>query len=257
MENFNLEKIIKINKWSKNLFIISSTRKSNFKFNNGEFVILGLNYNNKFISRAYSISSSNYEENLEFLSIKIEKGLFTSILSSLKINDEIFISKKSTGTIKINNLMPGACNLWMFSTGTGISPFISIIKDFNIYKNYKNIILVHSTKKKEDLIFKNYLSNIFNKNNFEFFNNFKFIYYPIVTKENFKNFERMTDSIKNNKIFYEIGLNKFDLNKDRIMICGNIEMIKDLKNIIEKEYNFLEYNNNNLGHFVTEKAFVS
>lgn len=256
MDKYNLEKIRNIHHWNKNLFSLSLTRNKNFNFKNGEFVLIGLNINKKFIFRAYSILSSNYENHLDFLSIKIKKGEFTNRLKYLNLNDDIYISKKPTGTLVVENFIPGGDVLWLISTGTGITPFLSIIKNFKIYNIFKKIILIHSVNYKNDLSYKYYINNIFLKNSFYLFK-YNLIYYPIVTKENFINFKRITNIIENNKLFYDLNLIKFNKIYDRIMICGNMEMIKNMTKIIENKYKFFEGNSKNLGYYLIEKAFIN
>lgn len=255
MDKYNLEKIKNIHHWDKNLFSISCTRNKNFNFKNGEFVLIGININKKIIFRSYSILSSNYENYLEFLSVKIKRGEFTNRLKYLNINNDIYISKKSTGTLVVENFIPEGENLWLISTGTGITPFLSIIKNFKIYKIFKKIILVHSVNYKNNLSYKYYINNIFIKNSNYLFN-YNLIYYPIVTKENFINFKRISNIIENNKLFYDLNLKKFNKIYDRIMICGNIDMIKNMTNIIKNKYKFFEGSYNNLGHYLIEKAFI-
>lgn len=255
MDKYNLEKIKNLHHWDKNLFSFSCTRNKKFNFKNGEFVLIGLNIKKKFIFRAYSILSSNYEDYLEFLSIKINGGFFTNRLKYLNINDEIYISKKSTGTLVVENFIPGGLNLWLISTGTGATPFLSIIKNFNIYKIFKNIIFIHSVNYKNNLSYKYYINNIFLKNSNYLFN-YNLIYYPVVTKENFINFKRICNIIKNNQLFYDLNLKIFNKNFDRIMICGNIDMIKNMVSIIKNQYNLSEGSSNILGHYLIEKSFI-
>lgn len=255
MDKYNIEKIKNLHYWNKNLFSISCTRNKNFNFKNGEFVLLGLNINKKFIFRAYSILSSNYEKYLEFLSIKVICGEFTNRLKLLNINDNIYISKKSTGTLVIENLIGGGDNLWLISTGTGSAPFLSIINNFKIYEIFKKVIFIHSVNYKNSLSYKYYINNIFIKNvNYLF--NYNLIYYPIITKENYINFKRISNIIKSNQLFYDLNLNIFNKNYDRIMICGNIDMIKSFIYILKNQYNFIEGSSNNFGHYLIEKAFI-
>lgn len=256
MNKYNIEKIKNLHYWNKNLFSISCTRNKNFNFKNGEFVLIGLKINKKFIFRSYSILSSNYENYLEFLSIKIMGGEFTCRLNNLNIDDNIYISKKPTGTLVVENFIPGGENLWLISTGTGSSPFLSIIKNFKIYKIFKNIIFIHSVNYKNSLSYKYYINNILLKN-FNYLFNFNLIYYPIITKENYTNFKRISNIIENNKLFYNLNLKHFNKNYDRIMICGNIDMIKNIVNIIKNKYGFFEGSSNCFGHYLIEKAFIS
>lgn len=256
MEKYNLEKIKSVHHWNENLFSFKCTRKNNFKFKNGEFVLLSLiDKKEKIIYRAYSILSSNYDDYLEFLSIKIKNGIFTNILKDLVVGNNIYISKKPSGTLIFENLLNKGENLWLLSTGTGLSPFLSIIKYYEIYKNYNTIVLIHCVNYKKDLSYRYYINNIFYKNIINF-NKLNFIYYPIVTKEKFINNERITDIIKNKKIFNDINLKDFSKFKDRIMICGNMNMLIDIKSLLQSIYNFYEFSSNQMGLFATEKAFI-
>ncbi|XXS36683.1 MAG: FAD-binding oxidoreductase [Candidatus Nasuia deltocephalinicola] len=252
---YSVEKIIKIHHWNNSLFSIICTRKKEFKFKNGEFVMLGLNdNNNNFISRAYSIVSTNYENFLEFLSVKVKDGKFTSILKNININNNIFISKKTTGTLIIENISKNCNKLIIFSSGTGLAPFISLIKCFDLHKEYENVFLFHSVNIIKDLSYRYYINNIF----FKFFEKkINFIYYPIVTKEKFINNKRITFLLEDEKFLknFIINIKNFAINF-RIMICGNINMIKDIKSIIEKKYMFFETKKNILGNYLTEKAFL-
>lgn len=217
--------------------------------------MIGLSINNNLILRAYSISSSNYEKYLEFFSIKIKNGVLTSILKNIKINDEIFISKKSTGTLILNNLKVNGEILWLFSSGTGISPFISLLKDFNI-KNFNLIIIFHSVKFKDSLCYKfHLLKNFLNKSHNKLFLK-NLIYYPILSKEFFKNKGRITDLIINLKIFKDLNFKNFFYKRDRVMICGSMNMIKDIILLLKKNY-LNETKNKILGEYLIEKSFVN
>ncbi|ASS47164.1 Ferredoxin--NADP(+) reductase [Candidatus Nasuia deltocephalinicola] len=255
MNKYNTEKILSIHHWNDKLFSFTCTRNKSFKFINGEFTLVGLLINDKYITRAYSLVSSNYDIFLEFLSIKINKGLLTSNLKKISLNDNILISKKSTGTLIINNLLPNGKILWLISSGTGLAPFISIIKDYNIYNIFDKIILLHSVKYSDSLSYRYYINNILSKK-FNLFNySNKLIYYPILTRENFFNKNRITFNINNYKIFDNLNLTPFNIKRDRIMLCGSISMINDIVNILYS-YNFIESKINKLGHFLIERSFV-
>ncbi|AWD32455.1 Ferredoxin--NADP reductase [Candidatus Kinetoplastibacterium sorsogonicusi] len=256
MSIFSKEKILEVYHWNNSLFSFKTTRNRSLKFNSGHFLMIGLNINNSIISRAYSIVSSTYDEYLEFLSIKINNGQFTSVLQNIKKNEEILIGTKPVGTLTIDNLLPGK-HLYLLSTGTGIAPFLSIIKDFETYELFNKIILVHCVRYIKDLVYQNYILNdlpnhlilgdIIKK---------KLIYYPIVTRENFEHQGRITDLIDTNKITQDIKLPELNYSHDRIMICGNPQMIYDISKILENKQ-FSMSTNSKIGNYVIERAFVS
>lgn len=254
MNKYNTEKILSVHHWNDKLFSFTCTRKKSFRFINGEFTLVGLIINEKPVTRAYSITSANYEEFLEFLSIKVENGFLTSKLKKISINDDILIGKKSTGTLLVNNLLPKGKILWLISTGTGLAPFISIIKDYNIYNIYERIILIHSVKYKNSLSYRYYIKEILSKKIGDVFFK-KLTYYPILTKDLFFNSNRITKIINTYKLFYNLELSPFNIKRDRVMLCGSIIMINDIVNILYS-YEFLESKINSLGHFIIERAFV-
>lgn len=255
MKNFNIENILSLHNWNNKFLSFKTTKFYNYKFKNGEFVIIGLKKLNEFISRPYSILSSNTSKYFEFLSIKIQNGLFTNLLKNLKINENIYISKKSFGTLNSNKLKNNFKRLWIISTGTGISPFISIINDLKIYKYFYKIIIIHTVDLKIDLIYRYYINNIFYKNFIYFF---KCIvkYYPTITKENFINKGRVVRMIRNGSLFFNLNINYINKNNDIFMICGNINMINDLV----KKLRILKFEKSNCGklnNIILENAFIN
>ncbi len=255
MANLVTETVTDIHHWNDSLFSFKTTREHNFRFHNGHFVMIGLEVDGKPLTRAYSIASANYEDELEFFSIKVADGPLTSRLRNVKIGDEIFVSTKPTGTLVADNLFPGK-HLYLISTGTGLAPFMSIIKDPDIYDRYDKVILTHGTRYLSELAYENYITKELPNN--EYFGDVvkeKLIYYPTVTREEFRNQGRLTDLIKTGKLFTDIGLPAANIEDDRFMICGSPSMLEDTCTILD-EMGFTEFNKGKLGHYVIERAFV-
>lgn len=249
------ETVTDIHHWNDTLFSFKTTRKHNFRFHNGHFVMIGLEVDGKPLTRAYSIASANYEDELEFFSIKVTDGPLTSRLRNVKIGDEIYVSTKPTGTLIADNLFPGK-HLYLISTGTGLAPFMSIIKDPDIYDRYDKVILTHGTRFLSELAYENYITQELPNN--EYFGDIvkeKLIYYPTVTRDEFRNQGRITDLIQSGKLFSDIGLPPVNTDDDRFMICGNPSMLKDTCAILD-DMGFIEFNKGKLGHYVIERAFV-
>ncbi|AGF46907.1 ferredoxin--NADP+ reductase [Candidatus Kinetoplastibacterium desouzaii TCC079E] len=256
MVNLNKEIVIKIHHWNDKLFSFQTTRNKSFRFENGHFVMIGLNIKNNIIMRAYSIVSANYDDYLEFFSIKIPNGKLTSHLKNLKVGDEILVSNKSVGTLTINNLKHGK-NLYLLATGTGLAPFISIIKDLSTYERFEKVILVHSVRNKSDLAYKDDIENHFNQH--EILDSLiaeKLIYYPTVTQELFENNKRITDLLMFDNFFLKIRMPKLNPDNDRVMICGNSQALIDISNILNKIGFKISNGINKPGDYVIEKAFV-
>ncbi len=255
MSNLNRETVTGVHHWTESLFSFTTTRDSGFRFSNGHFTMLGLEAEGRPLLRAYSIASANYEHELEFFSIKVPDGPLTSKLQHLKIGDEVLISRKPTGTLTVDNLLPGR-NLYMLSTGTGLAPFLSVIKDPEVYENFDKVILVHGCRYVEELAYQQAITEHLPAN--EYFGEIaaeKLIYYPTVTREKFRNTGRLTDLIRTGKLFQDIGLPTPTLADDRFMICGSPTMLKDICAILDRA-GFSETRAGKLGHYVIERAFV-
>jgi ferredoxin--NADP+ reductase len=210
---YSTEKILSVHHWNDTLFSFKTTRQDGLRFENGQFVMIGLEVDGRPLARAYSVASPNYDEHLEFLSIKVQNGPLTSRLQHIKVGDELLVSRKPTGTLVIHDLKP-AKNLYLFSTGTGLAPYMSLIQDIEVYDRFEKVILVHGVRKINDLAYKEFIENDLPNNEFfgEEIRN-QLIYYPTVTRESFKNEGRLTDLVKSGKLFDDIGLSK--MNPDR------------------------------------------
>lgn len=217
--------------------------------------MVGLEVDGRPLVRAYSIVSPNYEEYLEFLSIKVQHGPLTSRLQYLNVGDSVLIGKKPTGTLVADNLLPGE-TLWMLSSGTGLAPFMSIIRDLDIYERFDRVILTHTCRLKEELAYMNYIRN--DLPNHEYLGDMiknKLFYYPTLTREEFENKGRITDLIESGKLFNDLGIPRFSPEKDRVMLCGSALMLKDATKLL-KQAGLVEGKNNVPGHYVIERAFV-
>ena len=255
MSAFNEEKVLDVHHWTDRLFTFKTTRDPSLRFSNGHFTMIGLRINGKPLLRAYSIVSANYEEHLEFLSIKVPDGPLTSRLQHIQVGDSIVVGRKPTGTLVIDYLLPGK-RLYLLSTGTGLAPFMSIIRDPDTYERFEQIVLVHGVRQVDELAYHDLL--VEHLPNHEFLGELvtsKLRYYPTVTREAYKNMGRVTELIETGKIFEDLKLPDLDAKEDRVMICGSPGMLKDLKHMLEAR-GFNEGNTSRPGDFVIERAFA-
>lgn len=256
MSNLNPQSVLSVHHWTNTLFSFTCTRDSALRFENGQFTMVGLEVDGKPLTRAYSLASANYEEHLEFLSIKVQDGPLTSRLQHLKVGDPVLIGKKPTGTLVTDNLQPGK-TLWLLSTGTGLAPFMSIIKDPDVYDRFDKIVLTHTCRFVDELAYKDFITEHLPAHEHlgELIQE-KLVYYPTVTREEFANRGRITELIETKKLFADLDMTPFTLENDRVMLCGSPHMLRDTRQILD-EMGFLEGSNNRPGHYVVEKAFVA
>lgn len=256
MSSLLREKVLDVHHWTDTLFSFTTTRSDTFRFRNGHFTMMGLEQENgKPLLRAYSITSANYEDKLEFLSIKVPDGPLTSKLQHVKPGDEVLINSKSTGTLVTDALLPGR-NLYLISTGTGLAPFMSIIKDHEIYDQYDRVILTHGVRYVSELAYQDVITQELPNN--EYFGDEvreKLLYYPTVTREPYVNIGRLTDALESGKLTRDLGLPEIDPEHDRFMICGSPSMLKDTCGILDAR-GFKESRGGRPGHYVIERAFV-
>lgn len=255
MSGFNKEQVLAVRHWTDTLFSFTTTRDPGFRFVSGQFTMMGLEIDGRPLLRAYSMASANHEETLEFFSIKVADGPLTSKLQKIREGDIVLVGRKPTGTLIADNLLPGK-RLLLLSTGTGLAPFASVIKDPDVYERYEKIILVHGCRQVAELAYGEQLVAALRQD--EIFSEIlagKLEYYPTVTREPFRNRGRITDLITSDKLFGDIGLPPLDIETDRVMLCGSPAMLEDLRGIFRGR-GFAEGNHSEPGHFVIEKAFV-
>ncbi len=256
MSTLLTETVIDVQHWNDSLFTFSTTRSPAFRFRNGHFTMIGLQQESQRpLLRAYSITSANYEDRLEFFSIKVPDGPLTSRLQQIRPGDQILVSAKSTGTLVPDHLLPGK-RLFLLSTGTGLAPFLSIIKDPEIYEQYEHIILAHGVRRVDDLAYRDMIEDELPRN--EFFGDVvreKLLYYPTVTREPFRNSGRITDLLMSGRLTEDLGLPAISPEHDRFMLCGSPAMLKDTCRILN-EGGFREVRHGEAAHYVIERAFV-
>jgi ferredoxin--NADP+ reductase len=255
MSAFSEERVLSIQHLTDRLFVFTTTRDPALRFSNGHFTMIGLRVNGKPLIRAYSIVSANYEEHLEFLSIKVPDGPLTSRLQHIQVGDTVIVGRKPTGTLVIDYLLPGR-RLYLLSTGTGLAPFMSIVRDPATYEKFEQVILVHGVRIKDELAFHDLLSERLQKDEFlgEMVSR-QFRYYPTVTRETYKHMGRVTNLIESGRLFTDLQVPPLDARDDRVMICGSPAMLRDLKTMLH-ERGFKEGNTSTPGDFVIERAFA-
>jgi ferredoxin--NADP+ reductase len=255
MSNFHTERVISVKHWTDRLFSFRTTRNPSLRFRSGQFVMMGLASEGKPLLRAYSLASAPYEDGLEFFSIKVPDGPLTSRLQHLNAGDEVLVGRKPTGTLLLDNLRDGR-NLFLLATGTGLAPYLSLVKDPETYERFERVILVHGVRFVKDLAYSDYLTR--DLPNDELIGEMaaaQLTYYPTVTREPFRHNGRISTLLDSGKLHADLGLPGFDPAADRFMLCGSEAMIADLKAIFVAR-GLHEGNTGEPGDFVIEKAFV-
>jgi ferredoxin--NADP+ reductase len=256
MSAISQEEVTSVHHWTDTLFTFTTTRDAGFRFQNGQFAMIGLEVNGRPLLRAYSMASANHEEQLEFFSIKVPDGPLTSRLQHLKVGDEVLISRKPTGTLTIHDLLPGK-HLYLLGTGTGLAPFLSIIKDPETYHRFDKVVLMHGVRQVDELAYREVITEELPTNEY-FGENVrdKLVYYPTVTREKFRNQGRLTDLIRSGRVFEGIGLPPLDRAVDRVMACGSPAMLKDTCALLDERGFVVSPHIGTPGEYVIERAFV-
>ena len=253
--NVTAQTVLAVHHWTDRLFSLTLTRDPGFRFENGQFAMIGLMVNGRPLLRAYSMASPNHADTLEFLSIKVPEGPLTSQLQHVKVGDTVLVGRKPTGTLLLDNLRPGR-TLYMFATGTGLAPFLSLVADPDVYDRFERVVLTHTCRRVGELAYAPYLTE--HLPNHEFLGEdvrSKLVYYPTATREPFKHQGRITDLIASGQLFRDTGLSPLHPAVDRAMICGSQQMLDDLKAMLLQR-GFTEGSSNEPGEFVIEKAFA-
>jgi ferredoxin--NADP+ reductase len=248
--------VTEVRHWTDTLFSFRVTRPRSLRFRSGEFVMIGLmGDSGKPLLRAYSIASPSWDEELEFYSIKVPDGPLTSRLQHIRVGDEIILRPKPVGTLVLDALLPGR-RLWFFSTGTGIAPFASLIRDPDTYARYDEVILTHTCRHAaqltygRDLVAKTLEDPLVGEEARQ-----KLRYLPTTTGEPSDQMGRITDLLRSGDIFKRLGIPPIDAAGDRAMVCGSMGLNLDMKLILEG-FGLSEGANSDPAEYVVEKAFV-
>ncbi|WP_407303977.1 ferredoxin--NADP reductase [Acinetobacter sp.] len=231
IEKFSLEKVLSVHRWTNTLFSFTMTRPAHFKFTAGQFARIGLKVEDELIVRAYSVVSSPFDEILEFFSIVVPEGKFTSNLQHLKVGDELYLEKTSYGFLTLARYqLPLPQDLWLLGTGTGLAPFLSMLQDFDTWAKYKNIYLVYSVRTESELAYVERIQEIAETFG-EGHSGFKFI--PIITRDpNAALHDRLPVLIDNGELEKAAGL-QFNVETSHVMLCGNPQMVEDTKEALK------------------------
>ena len=256
MAAIDTERVLSIHHWNETLFSFTTTRGAGLRFESGHFVMIGLPIDGRPLLRAYSIASPHYAEHLEFLSIKVPDGPLTSRLQHLQVGDEVLVGRKPTGTLVLSDLLPGRA-LYLFATGTGLAPFMSLIRDPEVYERFDKVVLVHGVREASELAYADVIERELPRDEFlgaEI--KAKLIYFPTVTRESFRNQGRLPALIESGVLCREIGLAPIDASVDRAMICGGAGMLKDTRATLDKLGFEVSPCIGVAGHYVIERAFA-
>lgn len=255
MSAFHQEKVLSVRHWTDRLFSFRTTRAPTFRFRSGQFVMMGLEGEGKPLLRAYSLASAPYEDELEFFSIKVPNGPLTSRLQHLKAGDDIVVGRKPTGTLVIDNLKAGR-TLYLLGTGTGLAPFLSIIRDPETYEKFGTVVVAHGVRWIADLAYADDIRTGLPRDELigELVRD-RLIYYPTVTREPFRHSGRLSAALESDRLASDNGLPPIDPKEDRFMLCGSPAMLADVRTILDAR-GFEEGNHGEPGDYVIEKAFV-
>lgn len=249
------ERVISVKHYTDRLFSFRITRPRSFRFRSGEFVMIGLPNAEKPIFRAYSIASPAWDEELEFFSIKVPDGPLTQHLQKIQPGDIVLMRQKATGTLVHDALLPGK-RLYMISTGTGIAPFASLVRDPETYEKFEEVILTHTCREVAELKYgEELIEATRNDPLIGELTEGRLKYFASTTREPSQHMGRITTLIENGKLFEDLGVAPFDPATDRVMICGSMDMLRDVKALVEK-FGLTEGANNKPAEFVVERAFV-
>ncbi len=263
---FGTETVLDVRHWTDAYFSFTTTRDDGFRFDNGQFVMIGLEVEQadgarKPLMRAYSIASPNWDEQLEFFSIKVQDGPLTSRLQHIRPGDSILIGRKPTGTLLISDVHPGR-NLYLLATGTGLAPWLSIAMDPATYERFEKVIICHGVRSEPDLAYRDYITSALPRH--EFLGDVirkKLRYYPAVSREDFRyrgrnHRGRITEQLESGHITEVLGLPPVDAAQDRAMICGSPQMLADLRSVLDARGFNAAPRIGTPGEYVFERAFV-
>ncbi len=253
--NVYAETVVSVKHYTDRLFSFRITRPQSLRFRSGEFVMIGLPNAEKPVFRAYSIASPAWDEELEFFYIKVPDGPLTQHLQKIQPGDTILMRHKATGTLVLDALTP-ARRLFMISTGTGIAPFASLLRDPDTYERFEQVYLTHTCRDVAELAYgKELVAALAEDPLIGEMTHGRVTLYSTTTREESPHMGRITTLIGSGKFYSDLGIDKLDPETDRIMICGSMQMLKDVKELAES-LGFEEGSLSQPATFVVERAFV-
>ena len=256
MATYTTERVIEVRLWSDKLFSFKTTRGAGLRFENGQFLMLGLDLGGSKIVRAYSIASANYEDTLEFYSIKVPQGPLTSRLQHIEPGSSLLISSKPTGTLVLRDVLPGR-RLFLLATGTGVAPFLGIAKDPGTYDQFEQVILVRGARAVGDHAYADeVLASLRRDPDLADLVNDRLLDHPTVTREAFRNTGRVTALLESGRLCETLGIGPLDPATDRFMVCGNMRMLADTSRMLEAAGFAVSPHIGTPGAYVIERAFV-
>ena len=256
MAALGTERVLQVHHWTDTQFTFTTTRDSGLRFENGQFVMVGLQVDDRPLLRAYSIASANHEEHLEFLSIKVADGPLTSRLQHIRRGDAVLVSRKPTGTLLLHDLRPGK-RLYLLSTGTGAAPFMSVIKDPEVYERFEHVVLVHGVRwVRETAVVQHRIDELSQHELLGEWVRRKLRYYPTITREPHPNHGRLTTLINSGRLAQDLGLPGLDAAEDRVMVCGSPGMLADTRALLDGRGFVISPHIGEPGDYVIERAFV-
>jgi ferredoxin--NADP+ reductase len=249
------EKVTEVQHYTDRLFRFRITRPQSFRFRSGEFVMIGLPNSQKPVMRAYSVASPSWDEELEFFSIKVPGGPLTEHLQKIQVGDTIIMRPKPTGTLVNDALLPGK-RLFCFSTGTGFAPFASLIRDPETYEKFEHVIVTHTCRQRDELKYSHdTVENTLNDPLVGEVAQGHLHYFPSTTREETQHMGRITTLIETGELYEAMKIAPLNAETDRIMVCGSMAFMKDIRTIVDK-LGFHEGSNADPGTYVVERAFV-
>jgi ferredoxin--NADP+ reductase len=255
MNNPFLAQVLAVHHWTDRLFSFTTTRDRGFRFQSGQFTMIGMMVDGTPLLRAYSMVSPHYEETLEFLSIKVPDGALTSRLQHVRAGDTVLVGRKASGTLLTQNLLPGR-RLYLLSTGTGLAPFMSVVRDLDVYERFEKVVLVHGCRQAQDLAYDSYITKELPRS--EWLGpqvSEKLLYYPTVTREAFQHRGRIPELLESGRLSRDLGLPTLSSDDDRFMLCGSSQMLRETRVLLDR-HGLCEGNMGVQGQYVIERAFV-
>ena len=256
MAAYETERVASVHHWNDTLFSFTTTRRPALRFESGQFLMIGQQVEGRPLLRAYSVASAAYDEHLEFLSIKVADGPLTSRLQHLRPGDELLVGSKPTGTLLLSDLLPGQ-RLFLFATGTGLAPFLSVVRDPQAYERFEQVMLVHGVRRVSDLAYRELLERELGDHPLvgEAAAR-KFLYYPTVTRETFRHQGRITAAVETGSAWKALGIAPLNRIHDRAMICGGPAILRGMRHALDKLGFAMSPGIGEPGEYLIERAFV-